>query len=93
MKQVIQTDKAPKAIGSYSQAICAGNTVYLSGQIGLVCRDGDEPRREKARIWTSLCHASYADSWIARAALEIRGVRGGFLRIRDHRPKVPKRRF
>jgi len=35
MKQVIQTDKAPKAIGSYSQAICAGNTVYLSGQIGL----------------------------------------------------------
>jgi reactive intermediate/imine deaminase len=32
----ISTDKAPKAIGTYSQAIRAGNTVYLSGQIPLV---------------------------------------------------------
>lgn len=32
----INTDKAPKAIGTYSQAIKAGNTVYLSGQIPLV---------------------------------------------------------
>lgn len=35
MKQAIQTDKAPTAIGSYSQAIKLGNTVYLSGQIPL----------------------------------------------------------
>ncbi len=35
MKQVIFTDKAPAAIGPYSQAIKAGNTVYLSGQIGI----------------------------------------------------------
>jgi reactive intermediate/imine deaminase len=35
-KQVIHTEKAPKAIGPYSQAIRAGNTVYLSGQIPLV---------------------------------------------------------
>lgn len=35
MKQVIQTDKAPQPIGCYSQAIRAGNTVYLSGQIPL----------------------------------------------------------
>lgn len=35
MKQVINTDKAPRAIGTYSQAIKAGNTVYISGQIGL----------------------------------------------------------
>jgi len=34
-KQVIHTDAAPAAIGPYSQAIRAGNTVYLSGQIGL----------------------------------------------------------
>jgi reactive intermediate/imine deaminase len=34
-KQVIQTNKAPQAIGTYSQAIRVGNTVYLSGQIGL----------------------------------------------------------
>lgn len=34
-KQVIHTAKAPKAIGTYSQAVKAGNTVYLSGQIPL----------------------------------------------------------
>ncbi|MBV2131903.1 RidA family protein [Pseudomonas sp. MAP12] len=35
-KSVISTDQAPAAIGTYSQAIKAGNTVYLSGQIPLV---------------------------------------------------------
>lgn len=34
-KQAIRTPDAPQAIGTYSQAIRAGNTVYLSGQIGL----------------------------------------------------------
>src|SRR5437660_12517981 len=35
MKTPIQTREAPEAIGTYSQAVRAGNTVYLSGQIGL----------------------------------------------------------
>ena len=35
MRRVIHTDQAPAAIGTYSQAIQTGNTVYLSGQIGL----------------------------------------------------------
>jgi len=34
-RQAIQTPNAPKAVGSYSQAIRAGETVYLSGQIPL----------------------------------------------------------
>ncbi|GGC95006.1 RidA family protein [Halopseudomonas salina] len=34
-KQVITSDRAPAAIGPYSQAIKVGNTVYLSGQIPL----------------------------------------------------------
>ena len=34
-RQPIHTDDAPRAIGAYSQALRAGNTVYLSGQIGL----------------------------------------------------------
>ncbi|MEX5439964.1 RidA family protein [Acinetobacter indicus] len=34
-RQVIHTENAPAAIGTYSQAILVGNTVYLSGQIGL----------------------------------------------------------
>ena len=35
-KSIIQTDNAPAAIGTYSQAVKAGTTVYLSGQIPLV---------------------------------------------------------
>lgn len=33
MKQAISTAKAPAAIGPYSQAIEAGNTIYISGQL------------------------------------------------------------
>lgn len=36
MKQVIGTNQAPQAIGTYSQAVKAGDTVYFSGQIGLI---------------------------------------------------------
>ena len=35
-KQVIKTDKAPQAIGTYSQAVRVDSTVYISGQIPLV---------------------------------------------------------
>ena len=35
MKQVVGTSGAPKAIGTYSQAIKSGSTVYFSGQIPL----------------------------------------------------------
>ena len=35
-KTIIHTDNAPAAIGTYSQAVKTGNTVYLSGQIPLV---------------------------------------------------------
>jgi len=45
-REIIKTDKAPQAIGPYSQAVKIGNTVYLSGQIPLQPRtmelvDGD----------------------------------------------------
>ena len=35
MRQIISTAAAPAAIGTYSQAVRAGATIYLSGQIGL----------------------------------------------------------
>ncbi len=35
-RTIIQTDRAPQAIGTYSQAVKCGTTVYLSGQIPLV---------------------------------------------------------
>lgn len=57
-KQVISTDKAPDAIGPYSQAIRAGDFVYLSGQIPLdpgtmEVVDGDFQARA-TRVFTSL---------------------------------------
>jgi reactive intermediate/imine deaminase len=35
-REIIATEKAPQAIGTYSQAVKVGKTVYLSGQIALV---------------------------------------------------------
>jgi 2-iminobutanoate/2-iminopropanoate deaminase len=35
MKQIIYTEAAPPAIGPYSQAVLAGNALYVSGQIAL----------------------------------------------------------
>jgi len=40
-KKVIQTEKAPRAIGPYSQAIQAGNFLFLSGQIPLDPKTGE----------------------------------------------------
>ena len=40
-RQPIQTSAAPAALGPYSQAIRAGKTVYLSGQLGLDPASGD----------------------------------------------------
>ena len=38
--KVVSTENAPKAIGPYSQAVWAGNLLFLSGQIGLVPETG-----------------------------------------------------
>lgn len=35
-RKIIATDKAPQAIGTYSQAVQTGNTIYFSGQIPLI---------------------------------------------------------
>ena len=40
MKQVIQTNNAPQAIGPYSQAIMANDTLYVSGQIPVIPATG-----------------------------------------------------
>ncbi|MCC7517084.1 MAG: RidA family protein [Pseudomonadales bacterium] len=64
-KAVIQTEKAPAAIGTYSQAIKVNNTVYLSGQIALdpvtmQMVDGDM-RAQIVRVFDNLaavCEAS-----------------------------------
>ncbi len=41
MKTIIKSDKAPKPIGPYSQAVRVGNTLYVSGQIAIDPFDGE----------------------------------------------------
>jgi 2-iminobutanoate/2-iminopropanoate deaminase len=41
MKEVVHTDRGPKPIGPYSQAVKAGGFIYLSGQIALDPKTGD----------------------------------------------------
>jgi reactive intermediate/imine deaminase len=57
-KQAIQTKTAPQAIGTYSQAIKTGNTVYLSGQIPLVPGGGElvtgDMRAQIERVFENL---------------------------------------
>ena len=64
-RQPIQTDRAPRAIGAYSQAVRAGNTVYLSGQIPLdpdgmdvVTGDFSERCRQVFRNLEAVCKAA-----------------------------------
>ena len=57
-KQIISTDQAPAAIGTYSQAVKVDHTVYLSGQIPLVpdtmeIVDGDFAARAR-QVFTNL---------------------------------------
>lgn len=66
-KSIIATDKAPKAVGTYSQAIKVGNTVYLSGQIGLnpdtqVLVDGFEAQTHQVfKNLQAVCQAAGGD--------------------------------
>ncbi len=60
MKKVIQTEKAPKAIGPYSQAIEAGNLIFLSGQIPINPATGEmvsgDIRQQTRRVLENLKH-------------------------------------
>ena len=57
-KEIIRTDDPPKVIGTYSQALKVGATVYLSGQIPLVPAtmelDGGDTRAQIRRVFENL---------------------------------------
>jgi reactive intermediate/imine deaminase len=63
-KQAIQTTQAPAAIGTYSQAVRAGATVYLSGQIPLdpatMQLVGGEPRAQITQVLENLARVAAA---------------------------------
>ncbi len=65
MREVISTKNAPQAIGTYSQAVRIGNTVYLSGQIALIpetmaLKEGDIAERihQVFKNLTAVCEAA-----------------------------------
>lgn len=74
MKEVIATTNAPAAIGPYSQAIKVGNTVFVSGQLGINPSTGDlagntieeQARQSLNNIKAILEQAGYAMSDIAK---------------------------
>ncbi len=57
-KEVISSNKAPQAIGTYSQAVKVGDTVYLSGQIplvpGMMELEKGDIRAQVARVFENL---------------------------------------
>ena len=64
-REIIHTDQAPSAIGTYSQAVKVDNTVYLSGQIGLepatmemVEGDISERIHQVFKNLNAVCHAA-----------------------------------
>lgn len=63
-REIINTDQAPAAIGTYSQAVRVGNTVYLSGQIPLVPETmqlvGDEIADQVHQVFKNLAAVAAA---------------------------------
>jgi reactive intermediate/imine deaminase len=62
-KHPIQTGDAPQAIGTYSQAVATGDTVYLSGQIGL-----DPQNMQMAEGFEAQAHRVFANLRAVAAA-------------------------
>ena len=63
-KEIVKTNEAPAAIGTYSQAVKVGNIVYLSGQIPLDPASGEmvagEMRAQIARVFDNLAAVAKA---------------------------------
>lgn len=50
MKRIISTDKAPAAVGPYSQAVRAGDLLFISGQIGIDPATGNMAEGLEAQV-------------------------------------------
>ena len=76
-KKIIQSDQAPAPIGPYSQAVIAGNTMYVSGQIALHPVSGElvmsnleaETRQVMENIRAILAQASVSFDAIVKSSI------------------------
>lgn len=55
-KKIIFTEKAPAAIGPYSQAVLKGDTLYMSGQIALDIASNNDIAAETKKILENIGH-------------------------------------
>lgn len=78
-KKLFNTEQAPAAIGPYNQAIKAGNTLYISGQIPLIPETmelvdsgvSDETHQVLKNVQAILTHAGYTFSDVVKASIFI----------------------
>ena len=83
MKKPIQTSQAPAPIGPYNQAIMAGNTLYISGQIALDPESGElvqgdliaETRQVMANLKAVLQAADMDFSHVVKTSIFLRDMR------------------
>src|SRR5690554_2099844 len=78
-KNIFNTENAPAAIGPYNQAIKAGNTLYVSGQIPLIPETmelidsgvADETHQVLKNVQAILEHAGYTFNDVVKASIFI----------------------
>jgi len=89
-KQILNTENAPAAIGPYNQAVLAGNTLYVSGQIPLIPETmelvnsgvADETHRVLKNVEAILTHAGYTFNDVVKASIFIADM-GDFATINE----------
>jgi 2-iminobutanoate/2-iminopropanoate deaminase len=91
MKRIINTEKAPKAVGSYSQAVEVNNTLYISGQIPVDPETGkftsDTDVREQARqalknVGQILDAAGYSFNDVVKSTVFLKNI-GDFAAVNE----------
>ncbi|MGV3763671.1 RidA family protein [Parapedobacter sp.] len=89
-KTIINTAKAPAPIGPYNQAVKAGDTLYISGQIALSPQTGelvgssvaDEARQVLDNLGAILAEAGYAFSDVVKTTIFLRDM-GDFAAVNE----------
>lgn len=89
-KAIINTAQAPAPIGPYNQAIKAGDTLYISGQIALSPQTGalvggsvtDEARQVLDNLGAILAEAGYAFTDVVKTTIFLRDM-GDFAAVND----------
>jgi len=81
MKRIVQTTKAPAAIGPYSQGVTAGGFLYISGQLGIEPESGQlasgveaQARRSLENIKAILAEAGLSMADVVRTGIFLRDL-------------------